>query len=205
MYSSSMKTLLKILLLTFVASSISAQILVKEIRIECGNNFFSETEFSQPPLIVRGLFCGNNFYWGSINERDTITENAYRNGELFTGDCIAKNTNGEIIGKYSFVDGKITYLMEFDSDCHIQQAFNYEKGIPNGTSTIYRKNGVVYSMRTYQNGILNGPFIENIGVVDETVEVSEEDESVAYKYFIEKGEYVNGIRQLKSKPCKNKI
>ena len=200
-----MKTLLIIQLFACFASSITAQILVKEIRIECGNHFFSETDFSQPPLIVRGLFCGNSFHWGPINEGDTITENAYRNGELFTGDCIAKNVNGEIIGKYSFVDSKLTSLMEFDSDCHLKQAFNYEKGIPNGSSTIYLKSGEVYAMRTYQNGILNGPFIEKIGVVDKTVEVSDEDESVAYKYCIEKGEYVNGIRQLKSKPCKNKF
>lgn len=195
-----MKILILVFLFLFCNLNLHSQILVEEIKIECGNNFFSEAEF-QSPLIVRGKFCGNSYYWTPINEGDSITEKAYRNHELFTGECIAKNNKGLIIGKYTFNKGKITSLIEFDFNGNLDREYFYSVGIANGKSTNYFKNGKVRSMHTYLNGTLEGPFLENIPVPDRKAKVEEGAESIAYKNCFEGGVYINGKRQLTSKPC----
>jgi hypothetical protein len=185
--------LMKKSLFSFIFLSLSVgvfgQVLVEEITIACGNKFFSECEH-QNALIVRGIWCGNSFFWTPIGIGDTITEEAYRNDELFTGDCIDIDAEGNVIGEYSFENGKIKSLKHFQEDGSPREAFNYKNGIPDGLNIDYFSNGEIRLQHTFKNGILDGPFIENVDLVD-----------YGRGYCLQEGIYVKGVRKLTSSPC----
>lgn len=136
-----------------------SEILVEEIKIGCGNNFFSESE-NQHAMIVRGKWCGNSYFWTPISMGTLITEEAFRNNELFTGECVDRDSLGNLIAKYSFNNGKMISLVHFQKDGKIFQDFTFDNGIPNGISIEYDRQGTLRFKRTYEQGVLNGPFYE---------------------------------------------
>lgn len=184
-----MKAIYSTILVCLCWTNLFSQILVEEIRIGCGNKFFSENEH-QHAMIVRGIWCGNSYYWTPIGIGDSVTEQAFLNDELFTGECIDVNADGLIIGKYTFINGKITSLHHFLEDGGLAQEFHYQDGIPNGVNINYFYNGEIRLKRTYELGKLNGPFIEGIDLVD-----------YGRGICTEEGIYTNGQRKLISKPC----
>lgn len=184
-----MKAMYFTLLICLGMTNLFSQILAEEIRIGCGNKFFSENEH-QHALIVRGIWCGNGYFWTPINIGDSITEQAFYNDELFTGDCFDVNADGVIIGKYSFENGKISLLQHFREDGSLAEEFRYRDGIPNGVNTDYFYTGEIRLKRTYDLGKLNGPFVEGIDLVD-----------YGRGICTEEGVYTNGQRKVISKPC----
>ena len=103
-----------------------SEILVEEITIGCGNNFFSESE-SQNALIVRGKWCGDSYFWAPISMGTQITEEAFRNNELFTGECIDQDSEGNLIAKYTFKNGKFISLSHFHKNGKVFQKYAFEK------------------------------------------------------------------------------
>lgn len=184
-----MKAIYLIVLICLGMTNVFSQILVEEIRIGCGNKFFSENEH-QHAMIVRGIWCGNSYFWTPISIGDSITEQAFYNDELFTGDCFDVNADGVIIGKYSFINGKISSLQHFREDGSLAEEFRYREGIPNGVNTDYFYTGEIRLKRTYDLGKLNGPFVEGIDLVDYGKGICTEE-----------GVYTNGQRKVISKPC----
>jgi len=184
-----MKAIYLLLLVCFCSFKLFSQILAEEIRISCGKGFFSENEH-QHALIVRGVWCGNSFFWTPISIGDSITEQAFYNDELFTGECFDIDADGLVIGKYTFKNGKITSLQHFHEDGGLAEEFNYHEGIPNGVNTDYFSNGEIRIRRTYEMGKLNGPFIEGIDLVD-----------YGRGICTEEGIYTYGQRKVISKPC----
>jgi hypothetical protein len=184
-----MKAMYFTLFICLGMTNLFSQILAEEIRIGCGNKFFSENEH-QHAMIVRGIWCGNSYFWTPINIGDSITEQAFYNDELFTGDCFDINADGLIIGKYTFEKGKISSLQHFREDGSLAEEFRYQEGIPNGVNTDYFYNGEIRLKRTYELGKLNGPFVEGIDLVD-----------YGRGICTEEGVYANGQRKVISKPC----
>lgn len=184
-----MKAILLTLLVFLSMKNICSQILIEEIQIACGSKFFSENEH-QHALVVRGIWCGNSYFWTPINIGDSITEQAYFNDELFTGDCLDFDADGLLIGKYSFENGKLTSLKHFMKDGRMAEEYQYKDGIPNGVNIDYYYNGEIRAKRTYVMGKLNGPFLEGIDLVDYGKGICTEE-----------GVYTDGKRKVTSKPC----
>ncbi len=184
-----MKAIFLTLLVFLSMKNVFSQILAEEILIGCGNKFFSENEH-QHAMIVRGIWCGNSYFWTPINIGDSIIEQAFYNDQLFTGECLDVNADGLIIGKYTFVNGKISSLQHFREDGGLAEDYQYREGIPNGINTDYFYNGEIRLKRTYEMGKLNGPFIEGIDLVD-----------FGRGICTEEGVYANGQRKVISKPC----
>jgi antitoxin component YwqK of YwqJK toxin-antitoxin module len=135
------------------------EIMVEEIKIGCGNNFFYESE-NQHAMIVMGKWCGDSYFWAPVNMGAKITEEAFRNNELFTGECIDQDSIGNLIAKYSFENGKLTSLNHFHKDGKLFQEYVFDKGIPDGIYSEYSIDGILNFRRTYDQGVLNGPFYE---------------------------------------------
>lgn len=165
------------------------EISIEEIKIGCGNNFFSEAD-NQHAMIVRGKWCGDSYFWSPISMGNKITEDAFRKDELFTGDCTDRDSSGNLKAKYTFNQGKLTALIHFYKSGKVFQEFTYDKGIPNGISSEFDRNGDLYFRRTYKQGILNGPFYE----------VYYTDDSNCQKR-IDEGTYSDGEKTLIKSNC----
>jgi hypothetical protein len=165
------------------------EISVEEIKIGCGNNFFSEAE-DQHAMIVRGKWCGDSYFWSPIGMGHKITEDAFRNNELFTGECVDRDSIGNLIAKYSFNNGKLISLVHFHKDGKIFQDYTFDNGIPNGISSEYDRQGTLEFRRTYKQGILSGPFYE----------IYYTDDPDCHKR-VDSGIYRNGIKELLKSEC----
>ena len=117
-----MKKMITSLALGVLPFFLSAQILVDEIHIACGNHFFNEINtHRQAAMLVRGIFCGDSYFWSPISAGDTIQEIAYRGEDLFTGVCIDLDTAGNVMGRYTFQNGLIQKLEEFYATGEVYQ------------------------------------------------------------------------------------
>jgi hypothetical protein len=134
-------------------------ILVEEIKTGNDKNFFFEAD-NQHAMIVMGKWQGDSYFWSPISMGNKITEDAFRNDELFTGECIDRDSTGNLIAKYTFNNGKLISLLHFHKDGKIFQEYTFDNGIPNGISSEYDRQGTLEFRRTYKQGILSGPFYE---------------------------------------------
>ena len=166
-----------------------AQIPVADVRIACSSQYFREHD-EQHALIVGGTWCQDLYYWSIIGIGDTIDELAYYHDSLFTGDCVDYNIHNQLIGRYTFDNGYIIRLQEFDTTGLIWRDFNFNGGIPNGTHTIYNSKGEIQSQLTFDQGILNGPFLRTRNFYD-----------YGLGECIERGVYVVGEEKLETPPC----
>lgn len=153
-----MKITLSLLIVSFIHIYNAQEILVEEIRVECGNEYFSETSTSQPALIARGkaTWCQNGFIYSIVSIGDTIKVEAFRNNLPFTGTAIDYDFAGNMIGRYEFKNGFIQKLETFYEDRVLKTKLSFENGVPNGKHMSYYPNSNIEREFNYLNGFLNG-------------------------------------------------
>lgn len=187
------KQILSFLLLAFflIESRVySQEINAVSITISCGNSYFSFTGTSQPPLIVRGKWCGDSYMWVPVNIGDTLVEMALVNGEPFTGIAVALDSTGIIIARYQFENGLIQKIDEYMGKDTLRYSLNFKNGIPHGRQRGYDWNGELWMEKNFNNGILDGHFYWSKERVDYGLEPC-----------IETGIYRMGIYEKRSLLC----
>jgi antitoxin component YwqK of YwqJK toxin-antitoxin module len=134
------------------------EILVEEIRIECGNEYFSETSSSQPALIARGKasWCQNGYIYSIVSVGDSVKVKAFRNGLSFTGTTIEYDPSGAMIGEYEFINGFMQKLQTFYVDGTVKTVLNFQNGTPDGKHIVFYPNGNIDREFVYKNGLLHG-------------------------------------------------
>ena len=153
-----MKTILSSLLLFNILTYNAQEILVEEIRIECGNEYFSETSSSQPALIVRGRasWCQDGYIYSIISVGDSVKVKAFLNGLPFTGTTVDYDSSGAMIGKYEFKNGIMHNLQTFYVDGTVKTVLNFQNGTPNGKHIVFYPNGNIDREFSYNSGLLHG-------------------------------------------------
>jgi hypothetical protein len=183
----------KMLLMVVSMSStvFSQEILAEEIKIACGNHYFSEVnEYRQAALVVRGVFCEDAFIWTPISEGDSLQEVAYRGDTLFTGVCIDLDTAGSLMGRYTFQDGLLLKLEEFHANGQVYKTFHYKDGIPNGPSIRIAENSALDSFFFFKQGARSGAYY-----------LTRDRTDWGLPPCIEYGVYTNGESLQLNKPC----
>ena len=177
--------------------SLSQEINANQITIECGNNYFSNTETSQPPLIVRGRWCGDSYFWSMISIGDTLAELGFLDNELFTGKALAYDSLDNILARYIFENGflqRIEQYFENDNNSELNNLhllINMKNGIPHGVQRYYSWYEELQIEKSFQEGILNGPFYWKKERTDSGLEPC-----------VETGIYRMGEYEQTSEPCK---
>jgi hypothetical protein len=132
------------------------EVLVDEIQTQTGSMYFSDTESSQPSLVIQKPF--DFVLWAPVSMSDTLPFKAYRKNNLFTGTVVDKDTAGNVIATYQFVEGSIVKLQEFFDFGKPSKDYNYWNGIPDGMQRDFGWDGELTYMETYEKGVLNGEF-----------------------------------------------
>ena len=177
--------------------SLAQEINANQITIECGNNYFSNTETSQPPLIVRGRWCGDSYFWSMISIGDTLAELGFLDNELFTGKALAFDSLDNILARYIFENGFLQRIEQYfvnDSNSELNNLhllINMNNGIPHGVQRYYSWYGELQIEKSFQEGILNGPFYWK-----------KEREDYGLEPCVETGIYRMGEYEQTSEPCK---
>jgi len=196
-----MRTILKstslfTLFLFLNSISLSQEINANQITIECGNNYFSNTETSQPPLIVRGRWCGDSYFWSMISIGDTLAELGFLDNELFTGKALAYDSLDNMLARYIFENGFLQRIEQYfvnDSNSELNNLhllINMKNGIPHGVQRYYSWYGELQIEKSFQEGILNGPFYWK-----------KERGDYGLEPCVETGIYRRGKYEKTSKPC----
>jgi hypothetical protein len=176
--------------------SLSQEINANQITIECGNNYFENTETSQPPLIVRGRWCGDSYFWSMISIGDTLAELGFLDNELFTGKALAYDSLDNILARYIFENGFLQRIEQYfvnDSNSELNNLhllINMKNGIPHGVQRYYSWYGELQIEKSFQEGILNGPFYWK-----------KERGDYGLEPCVETGIYRRGKYEKTSKPC----
>ena len=176
--------------------SLSQEINANQITIECGNNYFENTETSQPPLIVRGRWCGDSYFWSMISIGDTLAELGFLDNELFTGKALAYDSLDNILARYIFENGLLQRIEQYfvnDSNSELNNLhllINMKNGIPHGVQRYYSWYGELKIEKSFLEGILNGPFYWK-----------KEREDYGLEPCVETGIYRRGKYEKTSKPC----
>ena len=176
--------------------SLSQEINANQITIECGNNYFENTETSQPPLIVRGRWCGDSYFWSMISIGDTLAELGFLDNELFTGTALAFDSLDNILARYIFENGLLQRIEQYfvnDSNSELNNLhllINMKNGIPHGVQRYYSWYGELQIEKSFQEGILNGPFYWK-----------KERGDYGLEPCVETGIYRRGKYEKTSKPC----
>jgi len=196
-----MRTIIKIssiftLFLFLNSISLAQEINANQITIECGNNYFENTETSQPPLIVRGRWCGDSYFWSMISIGDTLAELGFLDSELFTGKALAFDSLDNILARYIFENGLLQRIEQYfvnDSNSELNNLhllINMNNGIPHGVQRYYSWYGELQIEKSFQEGILNGPFYWK-----------KERGDYGLEPCVETGIYRRGKYEKTSKPC----
>jgi hypothetical protein len=168
-----------------------AQLLVDRITIACGNNYFSEDEaYHNPALIVRGVFCQDSYIWTPISEGDVLTEMAYLDQEPFSGICVDLDSNGQLLGKYTFKDGLIQQLEEYHVNGQPYKVLHYIDGAPHGSASRFTQDGVLDSHINFENGTCSGYYY-----------LTRDRTDWGLPPCIEFGKYIDGKVIVMTKPC----
>lgn len=183
--------LLHLLVFCLIETRIYSQEINAElITISCGSNYFSFTGTSQPPLIVRGKWCGDSYMWVPINIGDTLLEMAFVDEEPFTGKSVAFDSTGNVIARYQFENGLIQKIDEFMGKDTLRYSLNLKNGIPHGSQKGYDWNGDLWMEKNFNEGVLDGAFYWSKERVDYGLEPC-----------IETGVFRMGIYEKTSAPC----
>lgn len=176
--------------------SLAQEINAEQITIECGNNYFKNTETSQPPLIVRGRWCGDSYFWSIISIGDTLAESGFLDNELFTGTALAYDSLDNILARYIFENGFLQRIEQYfvnDSNSELNNLhllINMKNGIPHGVQRYYSWYEELQLEKSFQEGILNGPFYSK-----------QEREDYGLEPCVETGIYRMGEYEKTSEPC----
>jgi hypothetical protein len=170
---------------------VRAQELIDRITIACGNNYFDEDlDFNNPALLVRGIFCGDAYYWTPISEGDVLSETAYLDGEPYTGICIDLDSNGLLLGKYTFKNGLLQRLEEYHQNGQAYKVLNYLDGTPQGSASRFAANGLLNSHFYFENGLRSGYYY-----------LTRDRTDWGLPPCIEFGNYIAGEAVTMTKPC----
>jgi hypothetical protein len=184
-------TQLLLVVFSVISPAFSQEILVDRITIACGNNYFDEDlNFNNPALLVRGIFCEDAYYWTPISEGDVLSEMAYLDGEPFTGTCSDLDSNGLLLGKYTFKDGLIQRLEEYHQNGQAYKVLNYLDGTPQGSASRFTANGLLNSHFYFENGARSGYYYLTRDRTDWNLPPC-----------IEFGNYIAGEAITMTKPC----
>lgn len=153
-----MKLFLSATLFFFMGIFHAQEIPIEEIRIECGNKYFSETSSSQPALIVRGRasWCQDGYIYSIVSVGDSVKVKAFRNNILFTGTTIEYDPSGAMIGEYEFLNGFMQKLQTFYVDGTVKTVLNFQNGTPNGKHIVFYPNGNIDREFAYKKGLVHG-------------------------------------------------
>ncbi len=164
--------------------------------LECGNNYFKNTETSQPPLVVRGRWCSDLYFWSTISIGDTLAELGFLDNVLFTGTALAFDSLDNILARYIFENGFLQRIEQYfvnDSNSELNNLhllINMKNGIPHGVQRYYSSYVGLVIEKSFQEGILNGPFY-----------FKKEREDYGLEPCVETGIYRMGVYEKTSKPC----
>ncbi len=184
-------THLLLVVFSAVGTAFSQEILVDRIQMACGNNYFNEDEaYNNPALIVRGIFCGDAYIWTPISEGDVLSETAYLDGEPYTGTCIDLDSNGLLLGKYTFINGLLQRLEEFHQNGHVYKVLHYLDGTPQGSASRFTANGLLDSHFYFENGVRSGYYY-----------LTRDRTDWGLPPCIELGNYIEGEAITMTKPC----
>lgn len=151
-------TISSLVLFLFLNFTSQAQeINAEEITVACGNKYFSIKRGNQPPLVVRGKWCSDFYFWSPVNIGDTLLALGFLNDELFTGNALAYDSLDNVIASYNFENGLLQKMEEYLSKDKLRLILNMKNGIPPGVQRRYNYNGELTMEQTFQEGILNGP------------------------------------------------
>ena len=184
-------THLLLVVFSAVGTAFSQEILVDRITIACVNNYFDEDlNYNNPALIVRGVFCQDSYYWTPISEGDVLTEMAYLDKEPFSGICVDLDSNGQLLGKYTFKDGLIQKLEEYHVNGQLYNVLHYIDGAPHGSASRFTQDGVLDSHFCFENGTRSGYYY-----------LTRDRTDWGSPPRIEFGKYVQGEEIVMKKPC----
>lgn len=184
-------TLLLLVVFSAVGTAFSQEILVDRITIACGNNYFDEDlNYNNPALLVRGIFCQAAYYWTPIGQGDTLSELAYLDGLPFSGDCIDLDSNGILLGKYTFKEGFIQQLEEFYDSGEVYKRLHFQAGIPHGSALYFSKDGSLKDYFNFDNGQRSGAYY-----------LTRDRTDWGLPPCVEYGVYTNGESAQLTKPC----
>jgi len=184
-----MKKILSIIITGLILNQATAQILAEEVKIGCGNNYFWVFDDSQA-MIVNRKWCGDSYLWTAIGIGAPYTEDAYYQDQLFTGTCTDLDSKGHVMAKYTFENGKLSAIQQFDRDGSLGLEGHFLNGIPHGESILYSKNGEIHNKYNFSNGVLDGEFY--------TVMYTDPDPETGLSILKEEGTYVNGQKIVRS-------
>jgi len=126
-----------VILIALMPSFFAQSIPIEMARISCGGKYFTDNHSAQPAMLVRGVFCQDSYYYTPIGFGDSLTELAYLNDQLFTGIAEDKDSSNRLIGRYTFKDGMLEQLEEFQSDGKLRQQLNFVGGKQHGVQRAF--------------------------------------------------------------------
>lgn len=83
---------------------------------------------------------------------------AYKDNVLFTGVAEDFDSTNHLIGRYTFNEGLLKDLEEFQPSGEPLLKLHFENGKQHGEQLEFNQKGVLERMSTFDHGILNGPF-----------------------------------------------
>ncbi|MEY5134209.1 MAG: hypothetical protein RLZZ198_2213 [Bacteroidota bacterium] len=149
---------ISVILIALMPSFFAQSIPIEMVRISCGGKYFTDNHSAQPAMLVRGVFCQDSYYYTPIGFGDSLTELAYLNDQLFTGIAEDKDSSNRLIGRYTFKDGMLEQLEEFQSDGKLRQQLNFVGGKQHGVQRAFDRQGILTHLRTFDHGVVDGPF-----------------------------------------------
>ena len=179
-------------LILFIVSNTSfgQEVLVEKINNVSGCKYFNETTTSQPSLVFRGYWSGTCSIRSILQIGDSLTQYGFLYNKPFNGVAVDYDSTGNLIGKYLFKDGLIQKVEEFLPDGKSKLLLNLKNGIPHGVHKDFDWEGELRILKTFENGILNGPFYQSRERID-----------YGLPPCIEKGTYNMGIYHQISDSC----
>jgi hypothetical protein len=170
--------------------SIGQEVLVENISSISGRKYFEETTTSQPSLVFCGYWSGTCRISKILQIGDSLTQYGFLNNKPFNGVALDYDSLGNLIGKYLFKDGLIQKVEEFSPDGKSKLLMNLKNGIPHGVHKDFDWEGELRILKTFENGVLNGPFYQSKERID-----------YGLPPCIEKGTYKMGIYHQISNSC----
>jgi antitoxin component YwqK of YwqJK toxin-antitoxin module len=153
-----MKSICTILILaSFKGLFFAQQTRIEDIKLETGCPYFSTTATSSLPLLAQEP-VGNVRIYCAAALKDTLLTMAYKNGLPFTGVASYSDTNGIGLGFYTFKNGLIEKIEEFNENGTTLISLNFIQGLANGENKVYYKDGSLHFLYSYCQGIKDGPF-----------------------------------------------
>jgi len=153
-----MKAVYLFLALIWTIGLFAQPVPIESVRNSCGSGYFIDNESNQAAMLVRGFFCGNSYFYTPISFGDSIKELAFVDQALFTGVAEDYDAMNHVIGRYTFKEGQLQTLEEFQPSGEPLLQLCFVNGKQHGVQLSYNRQGKIERMSTYDIGTLHGPF-----------------------------------------------